>query len=66
MYHKRSVSESRNSVDKRVFPRPLLKRIDCRRHFEGYIRACRYNVRQLVHVHYVNRLDVKWLNNKAS
>lgn len=66
VYHKRSVSESRNSVDKRVFPRPLLKRIECRRHFEGYIRACRYNVRQLVYVHYVNGLDVRWLNNRAS
>jgi len=63
-YHTRSVSESRNSADKRVFPRPLLKKITCRRYFEGYARACRYNIRQLVYIHYVNGLDVRWLNNR--
>jgi transposase len=47
-YHTRSISESRNSSDKRVFTRNLLKRIDCRRYTEGFARACRYNVRRLV------------------
>lgn len=60
-YHTRSISESRNSVDKRVFPRPLLKRLDCRRYVEAYAEACRYNVRQLVYVSYLHRVSVKWL-----
>jgi transposase len=64
-YHVRSLSESRNSVDKRVFPRPLLKRLENRRYVEGYAEACRYNVRQLVYVHYLNGIPVRWLNNKA-
>ena len=64
-YHTRSVSEVRNSADKRVFTRPLLKRVDCRRHVEGYARACRYNLRQLVYVFYVNGVDVRWLGNKG-
>jgi len=62
-YHVRSDSESRNSADKRVFPRPLLKRLDSRRYVEGYAEACRYNVRQLVYVHYLNGIPVRWLNN---
>jgi len=66
VYHKRSLSESRNSSDKRVFTGPLLKRIECRRHVEGYARACRYNTRQLVYVFYVNSVPVKWLVNRAS
>jgi len=49
---------------KNVFSRPLLKRIGCKRHFEGYVRACRYNIRQLMYIYYVNGVDVKWLNNK--
>lgn len=65
-YHTRSISESRNSVDKRVYPRPLLKRLECRRYAEGYARACRYNVRQLVYVFYVHKVDVKWLSGRAS
>lgn len=64
-YHMRSLSETRNSTDKRVFPRPLLKRLVNRRHVEGYAEACRYNVRQLVYIHYLNRIPVKWLNNKG-
>lgn len=64
-YHTRSVSEVRNSADKRVFTRPLLKRIDARRYVEGYARACRYNVRQLVYVHYLNGIPVRWLQGKG-
>lgn len=64
-YHTRSISETRNSTDKRVFTRPLLKRLDCRRHVEGYARACRYNIRQLVYVHYFHKVPVKWIKNKA-
>jgi transposase len=63
-YHTRSNSESRNSSDKRVFPRPLLKRLDCRRYIEAYAEACRYNVRQLVYVFYVNHVPVKWLGSQ--
>lgn len=63
-YHTRSISESRNSVDKRVFPRPLLKRLDCRRYVEAYAEACRYNVRQLVYVFYVNHVPVRWLGSQ--
>jgi transposase len=65
-YHTRSISETRNSADKRVFTRPLLKRIECRRHSEGYARACRYNVRQLVYVFYLNDINVRWLSKKGS
>lgn len=65
-YHTRSISETRNSTDKRVFPRPLLKRLDCRRFVEGFVRACRYNVRQLVYVHYLHGIPVRWIKNKAS
>lgn len=65
MYHKRSLNESRHSADKRVFTRPTLRRIDCRRLFEGYTRACRYNLRRLVYVHYLNGLPVKWLSAKG-
>jgi len=36
-YHTRSISETRNSTDKRVFPRPLLKRLENRR----YVRVMR-------------------------
>lgn len=64
-YHTRSISETRNSADKRVFTRPLLKRLDCRRHVEGYARACRYNVRQLVYVHYLHKIPVRWIKNRA-
>lgn len=64
-YHVRSLSETRNSEDKRVFPRPLLKRLDNRRHIEGYAGACRYNIRKLVYNYYLNHLPVKWLDNKA-
>ena len=62
-YHTRSVSESRNSADKRVFPRPLLKRLECRRHVEGYAHACRYNIRQLSYVFHINSVPVKWLGS---
>lgn len=64
-YHVRSNSESRNSEDKRVFPRPLLKRLDNRRFVEGYAEAYRYNVRKLVYVHYLNGIPVRWLQNRA-
>jgi len=64
-YHLRSNSESRNSEDKRVFPRPLLKRLVNRRYMEGYAEACRYNVRKLVYVHYLNGIPVRWLANRA-
>ena len=65
-YHVRSLPESRNSEDKRVFPRPLLKRLENRRHIEGYAEACRYNMRKLVYVHYLNGVPVRWLNKRAS
>ena len=64
-YHRRSLSESRNSEDKRTFPRPLLKKLDNRRHVEGYAEACRYNVRKLVYNYYLNNLPVRWLENRA-
>ena len=65
-YHLRSLSETRNSEDKRVFPRPLLKKLDNRRHIEGYAEACRYNIRKLVYNFYLNNLPVRWLDNRAS
>lgn len=61
-YHIRSITESRNSVDKRIDTRPLLKRLECRRRFEGYTRAIKYNLRQLVYVHRLHGVEVKWLN----
>jgi len=64
-YHKRSVGESRHSADKRVFTRPVLKKIECRRYFEGFARACRYNLRQLVYIYYVNGVEVRWLHNRG-
>lgn len=61
-YHIRSTTESRNSVDKRIDTRPLLKKIECRRHTEAYARTLKYNIRQLVYIHYANNVNVKWLN----
>lgn len=62
-YHMRSVTESRNSVDKRIDTRPLLKKIECRRQFEGYSRAIKYNLRQLVYVHRFHGVEVNWLKH---
>ena len=64
-YHVRSITESRHSADKRVFPRPALKRIEGRRRVEGFARACRYNIRQLAYVHYLNKVPVQWLERAA-
>lgn len=60
-YHIRSNTESRNSVDKRIDTRPLLKKIECRRHFEAYSRAIKYNVRQLGYLSHLTDLNVRWL-----
>ena len=60
-YHIRSLTESRNSVDKRIDTRPLLKKIECRRQFEGYARAIKYNVRLLGYLSHLSDLDIRWL-----
>lgn len=60
-YHIRSVTESRNSVDKRIDTRPLLKKIESRRQFEGYVRAIKYNVRLLGYLSHLSDLDIRWL-----
>lgn len=62
-YHVRSISESGNSVLKRRFPRPLLKRDETRRKCEAFSRICVYNLRQLNYIHYLHKdVFIKWLN----
>jgi transposase len=60
-YHKRSISETGNSVLKTRFPRPLLKRVNCRRKVETFSRICCYNLRRLVYINYLMDVDVRWL-----
>ena len=60
-YHSRSLTEARHSGDKRVFCRPVLRRLRCRRYVEGFSRACRYNIRRLVYIHYLNKVPVRWI-----
>jgi len=61
-YHIRSNVEGGNSVLKRLFARPLLKKLDTRKKFEGFARLCIYNVRRLNYIHALHK-DVKvgWL-----
>lgn len=62
-YHIRSISESGNSVVKRRFPRPVLKRNNTRRKCEAFARVCIYNFRQLNYIHYLcPEIRVYWLN----
>jgi transposase len=65
-YHNRSISESANSVLKRRFTRPLLKRRGDRRVSECSFRVCTYNLRRLGYIHYINRVPVKWLHTSVS
>jgi len=55
-----------SSVDKRVFTRALFEQRERSRHFEGYVRACRYHVRRLGCIFYVNGVDARWVRNRAS
>ena len=61
-YHIRSDAESGNSVLKRIFTRPLLKKLDPRKNLEGFARLCAYNMRRLNYIHALHD-DVKipWL-----
>ena len=59
-YHRRSISETGNSVLKRVYHRPLLKRLDSRRGAEVGYRVVSYNIRRLVYLFYQG-LPVPWL-----
>lgn len=60
-FHIRSIAETGNSVHKRRFPRPLLKRLGCRRNAELFYKICCYNIRRLVYIHYLTDVKVNWL-----
>ena len=61
-YHIRSDAENGNSVLKRIFTRPLLKRLDTRKKIEGFARLCTYNIRRLNYIHALhNDVKVPWL-----
>ncbi|HLD78126.1 MAG TPA: transposase, partial [archaeon] len=60
-YHQRSISESGNSVLKRRYPRPLLKRCDPKRRAEGCYRVVSYNVRMLAYGFRLRGLNVPCL-----
>ena len=61
-YHIRSDTESGNSVLKRIFTRPLLKKIDARKKTEGFARLCTYNIRRLNYIHALhNDVKIPWL-----
>jgi transposase len=64
-YHIRSISETGNSVLKSRFPRPLLKRLDCRRGVESFSKICCYNLRRLIYIHYLNEIEIKWLGRSS-
>lgn len=61
-YHIRSNVESGNSVLKRLFTRPLLKRLINRRKLEGFSRLCVYNIRRLNYIHYQHKdISIPWI-----
>lgn len=60
-YHKRSISESVNSVWKRKFLRPLSRRGEERRKMEAFSRAVCYNIRRLGYLYYLDGVDVPWI-----
>jgi len=62
-YHKRSLSESVNSVWKRKFLRPLAREDDDRRKIEAFARVVCYNIRRLPYLHYLQNIEVPWLGN---
>lgn len=60
-YHKRSISESVNSVWKRKFLRPLARENEDRRKVEVLGRVVTYNIRRLSYLHCLGKLVVPWL-----
>ena len=60
-YHKRSISESVNSVWKRKYTRPLARRIEDRRKVEAFARAVCYNIRRVSYLRYLRGIEVPWL-----
>ena len=54
-----------SSIDKRACTRSLLEHRERSKHFGGYV-ACRYHVRRLGCIFYVNSVDARWLRNRAS
>jgi transposase len=61
-YHIRSDTENGNSVLKRLFTRPLLKKLDQRKETEGFARLCVYNVRRLNYIHALHKdIRIPWL-----
>ena len=57
-YHQRSKSETINSVLKRDFPKPLMRKIKIRRLFEVLIRLCLYNLKRLCYLQYLSDIVI--------
>jgi len=60
-YHKRSISESVNSVWKRKYTRPLARKDKNRRKVEAFSRVVCYNIRRLGYLYYLEGVDVPWI-----
>ena len=59
-YHKRSLSETVNSTFLRMFPIPLARRLRNRRLVEIYTRACAYNIKRIVYLKYLRKIEFEW------
>lgn len=57
-YHQRSKSETVNSTYIRMFPKPLLRKINDRRLFEAFTRACNYNLKRLLYLRYLKGIEI--------
>ena len=52
-YHGRSISETGFSMEKRAFPKPILKRLPVRKETESFLRGLCHNVKRLCYIKFL-------------